>query len=194
VARGLTSGPARWLTSWAVGHVAASGLRPSGEQKRTRYGLDMCQLQTPAWPWLRPGYSLSQNPGTLLWVARTHAEGSGTRPRGPVCACGGPGPYPEVRSAYTGIRHFPMGVRTHCWYLGVYRLLWPRGGPGVVHVVGSGVVHHVTRDSRVGTAFSCCSKGYPCFRVPKVWKHRCFCDLVHVVLVTGRKRKKIRSC
>jgi hypothetical protein len=33
-------------------------------------------------------------------------------------------------------------------------------------VVGSGVVHHTTRDSCVGTVSSCCSKGYPCFRVP----------------------------
>jgi hypothetical protein len=35
-------------------------------------------------------------------------------------------------------------------------------------VVGSGVVYHVTRDSRVGTASSYCSKGYPYFRVPTV--------------------------
>jgi hypothetical protein len=35
-------------------------------------------------------------------------------------------------------------------------------------VVESGVVHHVTRDSRVGIASSCCSKGYPCYRVPTV--------------------------
>jgi hypothetical protein len=41
-------------------------------------------------------------------------RGSRTHPRGPVCARGGPGPYPEVRSIYTGVRHFPMGVRTHC--------------------------------------------------------------------------------
>jgi hypothetical protein len=33
---------------------------------------------------------------------------------------------------------------------------------------GRGVVHHVTRDSRAGTASSYCSKGYPCFRVPTV--------------------------
>jgi hypothetical protein len=33
--RGLTSGSARWLTSWAVGHVAASGLRLSGEWERS---------------------------------------------------------------------------------------------------------------------------------------------------------------
>jgi hypothetical protein len=33
--RGLTSRSARWLTSRAVGHVAASGLRLSGEQRRT---------------------------------------------------------------------------------------------------------------------------------------------------------------
>jgi hypothetical protein len=34
--------------------------------------------------------------------------------RGPVRVRGGPGPYLEVRSVYTGVRHFPMGVRTHC--------------------------------------------------------------------------------
>jgi hypothetical protein len=48
--RGLTSGSARWLTSRAVGHVAASGLRLSGEQKRTRYGPNTCRLRTPARP------------------------------------------------------------------------------------------------------------------------------------------------
>jgi hypothetical protein len=73
---------------------------------------------------------------------------------------------PEVRSACTGVWHFPMGVRTHCWHLGVYRLLWPHDDPGAIHVVESGVVYHATRDSRVGTASSCYSKGYPCFRVP----------------------------
>jgi hypothetical protein len=35
-------------------------------------------------------------------------------------------------------------------------------------MVGSGAVHHATRDSRMGTASSCYSKGYPCFRVPTV--------------------------
>jgi hypothetical protein len=33
-------------------------------------------------------------------------------------------------------------------------------------VVGSGAIYHTTRDSRVGTVPSHCSKGYPCFRVP----------------------------
>jgi hypothetical protein len=40
--RGLTSGSARWLTSRAVGHVAASGLRLSGEWELSRYGPDTC--------------------------------------------------------------------------------------------------------------------------------------------------------
>jgi hypothetical protein len=35
-------------------------------------------------------------------------------------------------------------------------------------VVGSGAVHHATRDSRAGTASSYYSKGYPYFRVPTV--------------------------
>jgi hypothetical protein len=40
--------------------------------------------------------------------------GSGTHPRGPVRARVGPRPYPEVRSVYTGVWYFPMGVQTHC--------------------------------------------------------------------------------
>jgi hypothetical protein len=48
--RGLTLGSVRWLTSRAVGHVGASGLHLSGEQKRTRYGPDTCRLRTPVWP------------------------------------------------------------------------------------------------------------------------------------------------
>jgi hypothetical protein len=35
-------------------------------------------------------------------------------------------------------------------------------------VVGSGVVHHATRDSHAGTASPYCSKGYLCSRVPTV--------------------------
>jgi hypothetical protein len=58
-----------------------------------------------------------------------------------------------------------MGVRTHCCYSGVYHLFWPRGDLGVNHVVGSGVVYHAARGSRMGTAPSYCSKGCPCFRV-----------------------------
>jgi hypothetical protein len=46
--RSLTSGSARWLTSRAVGQAAASGLRLSGEQKRTRHGPDTCRLWTPS--------------------------------------------------------------------------------------------------------------------------------------------------
>jgi hypothetical protein len=48
--RGLTSSSARWLTSRAVGHVAASGLRLSGKWERSWYGMDTCQHRTPAWP------------------------------------------------------------------------------------------------------------------------------------------------
>jgi hypothetical protein len=41
-------------------------------------------------------------------------SGSDLTQRGPVHARGGPGPYPEVQSIYTGVRHFPMWVGTHC--------------------------------------------------------------------------------
>jgi hypothetical protein len=163
--RGLTSGSTRWLMSRAVGHVVAPGLRLGGEQKRTRYGPDTCRLRTPAWSWLRSGYSLSQNLGTLCEWPGPHTEGFGTHPRGPVRARGGPGPYLGVRFVYTGVRSFPLGARAHCWSLGSYRLLWPHGGPGAIHVVGSGAVLHATRASGAGTVPSHCSKGYPCSRV-----------------------------
>jgi hypothetical protein len=49
-------GSARWLMPRAVCHVAASGLRLSGEQECMRIGpnptspgLDTCRLRTPAW-------------------------------------------------------------------------------------------------------------------------------------------------
>jgi hypothetical protein len=69
---------------------------------------------------------------------------------------------------HPGVQHFPVGVRTHCRHLGVYRLLWPCGSPGDAHVVGLGAVCRATKDSRVGTVPSHCSKGYPCSRVPTV--------------------------
>jgi hypothetical protein len=48
--RGLTSGSARWLTSCAIGHVAASGLRLRGKRKRTRQSPDKCLRRTPVRP------------------------------------------------------------------------------------------------------------------------------------------------
>jgi hypothetical protein len=42
------SGSARWLTSRAVGHVAASTLRLSGKWERLWYGPDTYQHRTPA--------------------------------------------------------------------------------------------------------------------------------------------------
>jgi hypothetical protein len=62
---------------------------------------------------------------------------------------------------HPGLWHFPVGVRTHCRHLGVYRLFWPCGGHGVAHVERSGAVHRATSDSYAGTVSSYCSKGYP---------------------------------
>jgi hypothetical protein len=101
-------------------------------------------------------------------VARTLHRGVRDPSQGSGHARGGSGPYREVRSVSTGVRYFPMGVRTHCLCLGAYHLFRPRGGPGAVRAVGSGVVCHVTRNSHVDTAPSYCSKGYPCLRVPTV--------------------------
>jgi hypothetical protein len=46
---GLTSGSTRWLTLHAVGHMAASGLRLSGEQQR------YADRSAPGWAWTRVG-------------------------------------------------------------------------------------------------------------------------------------------
>jgi hypothetical protein len=40
--------------------------------------------------------------------------GSGGSSQGSGHACSNSGPYPGVRSVHTGVRHFPMGVQTHC--------------------------------------------------------------------------------
>jgi hypothetical protein len=68
---------------------------------------------------------------------------------------------PEVWSTCTGVRHFPMGVWTHSWHLGVYLFPWPRGDPRAVHMAGQRVVCHATRGSCAGIASSYYSKGYP---------------------------------
>ena len=56
-----------------------------------------------------PGILCPRIPGPCCEWPRPHTEGSGTHPRGPVRACGGPRPYPEVWSVYTRVRHFLMG-------------------------------------------------------------------------------------
>jgi hypothetical protein len=78
----------RRLTSHAVGHVAASGLRPGGEQWRKRTGLHQTgsgYVSSPD-PRLGPVQGPCMFcPGTLLCVARTLHRG-------------GPGPVPGVRA------------------------------------------------------------------------------------------------
>jgi hypothetical protein len=46
-------------------------------------------------------------PGPYPGGSEGSSQGSGH-------ACGDSRPYPGVRSVHTGVRHFPMGVQTHC--------------------------------------------------------------------------------
>jgi hypothetical protein len=93
----------------------------------------------------------------------------------------GPGPIPGVRSTPVevpdlsrGSDPFVQGSGTFPWRSRLLPIPWSVSSspatwrPGAVHVVGSGVVYHTTRDSRVGTMPSHCSKGYPFFRVSTV--------------------------
>jgi hypothetical protein len=160
--RGLTSGSAYWLTSRAVGHVAASGLRLCGESKRTRHGPDTCRLRTP--PRLDQGLSTPslRIPGPCLREARTPP------PRGP-------GPV-------LGVWFVPVEVLGLAWRSGLCIQgsgTFPWGSRPTIntleYIVSSGYVAapkpptrwgrtlfcHVTRDSRMDSAPSYCSKGYP---------------------------------
>jgi hypothetical protein len=117
---GLTSGSARWLTSRAVGHMAASVPRLGGEQKCMRTGPHQTRsghVSVPD-PCLGPIQGLCMfHPGTLgphCGWPRPHTGGSRSYSRGSACTRGGPGPTLEVRTAYPGVRRSPMGVLTHC--------------------------------------------------------------------------------
>jgi hypothetical protein len=135
-------------------------------------------MSAPDWAWTHVGTGPQPEQDLSFLCPRVprpgcgqsgpYAEGSRTRPGGPSCTCEGPGPCsgsPVYTYRCPTLSHV---VWTHCWHLGVYRFFWPHGDPGTIHVVESGAVHYVTRDSRVGTASSCCIKGYPYFRVPTV--------------------------
>jgi hypothetical protein len=90
-------------------HVAASGLRLSGEQKcmqigpeHTRAGLDTCQLRTLAW-------ALSKVLGPQCGRSGPHTGESGSHSRGPVRTCGGPGPTWRSGLYIQGSGTFPWG-------------------------------------------------------------------------------------
>jgi hypothetical protein len=95
---------------------------------------------------------------TLHREVRDPSRGSGLYPRrswtlpgGPVRICRGPtlplgGPDPPL---------IPWRILSSR----------PRGGPGAFPVVGSCVVRHATKDSRLDTTPSYCSNGYPISRV-----------------------------
>jgi hypothetical protein len=95
----------------------------------------------------------------------------------------------EVRTVYPGVRHSPMGSELTVdaleyltfsghvaapepptWW-GRMLLLAQSSHPRLGRVTTwphAQLLYHATKDSRVGTASSYCSKGYPSFRVPTV--------------------------
>jgi hypothetical protein len=103
-------------------HVAASGLRLSGEQEcmricpdPTRPGLDTCRQRTPAWALIKVRVCSVLEPwDPTVSGPNPIREGSGSHSRGLVHTRGGPGSNLEVQTVYLGVRHSPMGVRTHC--------------------------------------------------------------------------------
>jgi hypothetical protein len=81
-----------------------------------RIGPDTCRHRTPTWALIKARVCSVLEPWdpTVGGPDPIRGGGSGSHSRGPVCTRGGPGPNLEVRTVYPGVRHFPMGVRTHC--------------------------------------------------------------------------------
>jgi hypothetical protein len=95
--RGHTSGSTHWLTSWAMGHVAASGLSLGGEQKRTGWDPDTCQHQTLAWSLTKAlSFSCLGNPGPYCGRSGPHVGG-------------GPDSIPRTRLAHVVVPDLPGG-------------------------------------------------------------------------------------
>jgi hypothetical protein len=81
----------------------------------TRPGLDMCRHRTPAWALIKARVCSVLEPwDPTVGSPNPILGGFGSHSRGPVRTRGGPGPNLEVRTVYPEVRHFPMGVRTHC--------------------------------------------------------------------------------
>jgi hypothetical protein len=99
------SGSARWLTSHAIDHVAASGLRLGGEEKRMQTGSHQAgpgHVSTPD-PCLGPIQGPCMfRPGTL-----------GPHYGRPGPLIGGSDPIPGVRLAHVEVRDQPWGSRLH---------------------------------------------------------------------------------
>jgi hypothetical protein len=116
-------------------------------------------------------------------------EGSGSHSRGPVRTRGGPGPSWRFGLYIQGSDTFPWGSRLTVdaleyitfsghveapepptWW-GQALLLAQSSRPRLGRVMVLShiqLLYHTTKDSRVGTASSYSSKGYPSFRVPTV--------------------------
>jgi hypothetical protein len=188
------SGSARWLMPRAVCHVAASGLRLSGEQEcmrigpdHTRPGLDTCQLRTPAWALIKARVCSVLEPWDPTVGGSDPIWGVRIPFRGPVRTRGGPGPTCRSGLYIQGSDTFPWGSgltvnaleyitfsghvaapEPPTWW-GQVLLLAQSSRPRLGRVMAWSHVHllyHATKDSRVGTASSYSSKGYPSFRVP----------------------------
>jgi hypothetical protein len=99
------SGSARWLTSRAVGHVAASGLHMGGEQKHMRTGPH----QTRSGHVSAPDPRLGPAQGPCMFFPGTFGPHYG-RP-GPIR--GGPDPIPGVRLAHVAVLDQPRRFGLH---------------------------------------------------------------------------------
>jgi hypothetical protein len=74
----------------------------------TRSGLDTCRYRTPAWVLNKALVCSVLEPWDPIVGGPDPIRG------GPACTRGGPGPILEVQTIYPGVRHSPIGVRTHC--------------------------------------------------------------------------------
>jgi hypothetical protein len=109
-----------------LAYVMRSRSRGSIGSPHRRGAVAYVDRSAPGWAWTRVGTGPQPDlehglgilchrvPRPVYGRCGPHTEGSETRPGGPGRARGCSGPFPVVRSTRTGVRHFPMGVRTHC--------------------------------------------------------------------------------
>jgi hypothetical protein len=105
----------------SLAYVTRSRPRGSIGSPPRRRAVAYVDRSAPGWAWTRVGTGpqpdLEQGLGILCLRVLgpgcgqlgPHTEGSRTCPGDPGRARVGPGPYPEVRSICTGVRHFLMG-------------------------------------------------------------------------------------
>jgi hypothetical protein len=131
--------------------------------ERTRAGLDTCQLRTPTWGLSKVLGPYCGSPGPT-WRSGLYIQGSGTFPWGSGLTV-------DALEYITFSSHMVAPEPPTWWGQALLLAQSNRSSLGRAMIWSHiQLLYHATKDSRVGTASSYSSKGYPIFRVPTIFK------------------------